>query len=392
MSRVTPPVRPTALPGYDDWPAYVQGNPRFVARGPAAQELADALGVPGLAPDADTAIHWEETYDGVTTSQLSWQLGFGPRTTGWLVRPAGSSGPLPGVLALHCHGGNKFGGADRLVEIPQHQQPHPSADAARASLYDGHALATDMARRGFAVLAHDTFAWGSRRFDLSVPPWRTASALEARRAQWRQDGVVPSDAELYNAAAGFHEDTVAKAAGLLGTSLAGMVAHDDLAALDILASLPGVDAERLGCIGFSGGGGRSLALAALSPRIRNYVVTCMMATFESLLPAYLDAHSWLLQTPGLWKLGDWPELTARSSAHGFLVQYALADELFPEAGMREAHGILDSLHPAGTYSGSFWPGGHVFTAEMQNEAISYLSGALGAGSPAVHDFSARSAL
>jgi dienelactone hydrolase len=164
-----------------------------------------------------------------------------------------------------------------------------------------------------------------------------------------------------------------------------MVAHDDLAALDILASLPGVDAERLGCIGFSGGGGRSLALAALSPRIRNYVVTCMMTTFGSLLPAYLDAHSWLLQTPGLWKLGDWPELTARSSADGFLVQYALADELFPEAGMREAHGILDSLHPAGAYTGSFWPGGHEFTAEMQNEAISYLSGALGAGSPAVHD-------
>jgi dienelactone hydrolase len=392
VSRVTPPVRPTALPGYDDWPAYVQGNPRFVASGPAAQELADALGVPGIAPETDIAIDWEETYDGVTTSQLSWQLGFGPRTTGWLVRPAGTSGPLPGILALHCHGGNKFGGADRLVELPQHHQPHPSADAARAGLYGGHALATDMARRGFAVLAHDTFAWGSRRFDLSVPPWRTASALEARRAQWRQDGVVPSDAEVYNAAAGFHEDTVAKAAGLLGTSLAGTVAHDDLAALDILASLPGVDAERLGCIGFSGGGGRSLALAALSPRIRNYVVTCMMATFGSLLPAYLDAHSWLLQTPGLWKLGDWPELSERSSAHGFLVQYALADELFPEAGMREAHGILDSLHPAGTYTGSFWPGGHVFTAEMQNEAISYLSGALGAGSPAVHDPSAPSAL
>jgi dienelactone hydrolase len=385
VSRVTPPVRPTALPGYDDWPAYVQGNPRFVASGPAAQELADALGVPGIAPKTDIAIHWEETYDGVTTSQLSWQLGFGPRTTGWLVRPARSSGPLPGILALHCHGGNKFGGADRLVGLPQHHQPHPTADAARAGLYGGHALATDMARRGFAVLAHDTFAWGSRRFDLSVPPWRTTSALEARRAQWRQDGVVPSDAELYNAAAGFHEDTVAKAAGLLGTSLAGMVAHDDLAALDILASLPGVDAERLGCIGFSGGGGRSLALATLSPRIRNYVVTCMMATFGSLLPAYLDAHSWLLQTPGLWKLGDWPELTARSSADGFLVQYALADELFPEAGMREAHGILDSLHPAGAYTGSFWPGGHEFTAEMQNEAISYLSGALGAGSPAVHD-------
>jgi dienelactone hydrolase len=291
------------------------------------------------------------------------------------VGPAGVSGPLPGVLALHCHGGNKFGGADRLVALPQED---PSAAAARAAHYDGRALATEVACAGFAVLAHDTFAWGSRRFDLSMPPWRTASALAARKSQWRKDGVDPSEADLYNAAASFHEDTVAKAAGLLGTSLAGMVAHDDLAALDILGSLPGVDPERLGCLGFSGGGGRSLALAALSPRIKNYVVTCMMTTFSSLLPAYLDAHSWLLQTPGLWKLDDWPQLTARSGAAGFLVQYAIADQLFPEDGMREAHRILQSLHPAGSYTGSFWPGGHVFTAAMQDEAISYLTGTLGA--------------
>lgn len=379
MSTTEGPARPSAIAGYEDWPGYVQNRPRYAASAPAAQEFADALGVPAAVPAADLTVHWEETYDGVTTSQLSWQLGFGPRTTGWLVRPASVAGPLPGVLALHCHGGNKFGGADRLVALPQED---PSAAAARAGHYDGRALATEVARAGFAVLAHDTFAWGSRRFDLSMPPWRTASALAARKSQWREDGVVPSEADLYNAAAGFHEDTVAKAAGLLGTSLAGMVAHDDLAALDILGSLPGVDPERLGCLGFSGGGGRSLALAALSPRIKNYVVTCMMTTFSSLLPAYLDAHSWLLQTPGLWKLGDWPELTARSGAAGFLVQYALADQLFPEDGMREAHRILQSLHPAGSYTGSFWPGGHVFTAGMQNEAISYLTGTLGARSPA----------
>ncbi|MFJ6345214.1 acetylxylan esterase [Pseudarthrobacter oxydans] len=378
MTESTGPVRPSAIAGYEDWPAYVRHYPRHQAATPAAQELADALGVPEVPAQPDVSVHWEETHDGVTTSQLSWQLGFGPRTTGWLIRPAGSSGPLPGVLALHCHGGNKFGGADRLVELPEQ---HPSTEAAQAGHYDGRALATDLARSGFAVLAHDAFAWGSRRFDLSVPPWRTASALEARQAQWREDGVVPSDADVYNAAAGFHEETVAKTAGLLGTSLAGMVAHDDLAALEILAGLPDVDQDRLGCIGFSGGGGRSLALAALSPRIKSYVVTCMMTTFQSLLPSYLDAHSWLLQTPGLWKLGDWPELTARSESERLLVQYALADQLFPEAGMRDAHRVLESLHSPGTYTGSFWPGGHVFTAGMQQEALGFLSDSLGAHDP-----------
>jgi dienelactone hydrolase len=371
---MSPTPRPSAIAGYEDWPAYVRSKPRHRAAAAAAQELSDALGVPGPVAPPDVTVQWEHTHDGATTSQLSWQLGFGPRTTGWLVRPAGHPGPLPGVLALHCHGGNKFGGADRLVELPDN---HPSAASARAGHYDGRALATDTARRGFVVLAHDTFAWGSRRFDLSSAPWRTAAAAAAQHAQWREDGVAPSAADEYNAAAGFHEDTIAKAAGLLGTSLAGMVAHDDLAALEVLAARPGVDQDRLGCIGFSGGGGRSLTLAALSPRIRASVVACMMTTFESLFPAYLDAHSWLLQTPGLWKLGDWPELSGRSAAARFLVQYALADELFPEDGMRRAHQLLESMHAGtGRYTGSFWPGGHVFTAAMQDEALHFLTQAL----------------
>lgn len=371
---MSPAPRPSAIAGYEDWPAYVRSNPRHRTSSAAAQELSDALGVPGSVAPPEVTVQWEQTDDGATTSQLSWQLGFGPRTTGWLVRPAGSQDPLPGVLALHCHGGNKFGGADRLVELPDN---HPSAASARAGHYDGRALATDIARQGFVVLAHDTFAWGSRRFDLSAAPWRTAAAVEAQHAQWREDGVVPSAADEYNVAAGFHEDTVAKTAGLLGTSLAGMVAHDDLAALEVLAAQPGVVQDRLGCIGFSGGGGRSLTLAALSPRIKASVVACMMTTFESLLPAYLDAHSWLLQTPGLWKLGDWPELTGRSAAARFLVQYALADQLFPEDGMRQAHQLLESMH-AGTdrYTGSLWPGGHVFTAAMQDEALAFLAQAL----------------
>lgn len=369
--------RPSAIPGYEDWPDYVRGIVRGTGlhrtHSAAAQELAEALGVPESPGIPVPVTDWEEEYDGVITSQLSWQLGFGPATRAWYLRPSGVTEPLPGILAMHCHGGNKFIGAERLVELPA---GHPLAKASRMAHYDGRGLATELAKSGFAVLAHDTFAWGSRRFDLATPPWRTEAALEARLAQWREAGVVPSDADLYNAAAAIHEDTVAKAAGLLGTSFAGMVAHDDLAALDVLAGLPGVAADRLGCIGFSGGGGRSLTLAALSPKVRSYVVTCMMTTFDSLVPAYLDAHSWLLQTPGLRRLGDWPELAARSSADCVLVQYALADGLFPEEGMRDAHAQLLALEMASQYRGSFWPGGHEFTVPMQEEAIQFLQDTL----------------
>lgn len=374
-----PTVRPSAIPGYDDWPAYVH------ARGPAvvsprSQQLADALGVPAPPSRIPVSTDWEEAYDGVTTTALSWQLGFGPRTRAWLVRPADATGPLPGALALHCHGGNKYTGASRLLELPPgRSEPGVETDHLRHTLYGGRAVATELAREGFAVLAHDTFAWGSRRFELDSQPWRTADAMAGRRAQWRGENHVPGPAQEYNAAAAFHEDTVAKAAGLMGTSLAGMVAHDDLAALAVLQSTPGVDPSRLGCFGFSGGGGRAVLLAALSPAIRTYAVTAMMTTFKSLFPAYLDAHSWLLQTPGLGRLGEWPELTALAAAEQFLVQYALEDPLFPAQGMQDANSLLADLHAPGRYTGAFWPVGHEFTTAMQHQIFDFFRTSLGMG-------------
>ncbi|MCT9869035.1 acetylesterase [Paenarthrobacter aurescens] len=382
--------RPSALGGYEDWPGYAARH--HTADSAAAQQLADTLGIPAVTTDLAYTVHSETEHDGVITSRLSWQLGFGPRTSAWFVRPAGTTGPLPGVLALHCHGGIKAYGAERLVAIPSGMDQHDGGSSnaggfgslplgLSGKLYGGRALATWMAQQGFAVLAHDTFMWGSRRFRLDPLPWRTANAVNGQQALWREAGVEPSAAEQYNAAAAAHEETVAKAATLLGTSVAGTVAHDDLAALGVLASLPGVDADRLGCLGFSGGGGRALMLAAMSPLIRSYVVTCMMTTFASLLPAYLDAHSWLLHSPGLAKLGDWPDLATRSNA-GVLVQYAMADQLFPEQGMRDAHNHLLEQLPA-RYTGSFWQEPHVFTPAMQDEAAAFLTAALQPTHPAI---------
>jgi dienelactone hydrolase len=154
------------------------------------------------------------------------------------------------------------------------------------------------------------------------------------------------------------------------------VLYDDLVAFGVLANEEGTDAARLGTFGFSGGGGRSLLLAALEHRLAACVVSCMMATFASVVPSKLDSHSWLLHVPGLWSLMDWPELTALGRAR-FLVQYRTDDELFSRAGMQAAHDQLRRLHAGTTrYRGSFTPGGHTFDTAMQNEAWAFLAEAL----------------
>jgi dienelactone hydrolase len=312
--------------------------------------------------------------DGVSIRRLRWSVGYGPDTSAWLLRPAGVRRNLPGVLGMHSHGGVRSVGAEELVDLGPRSSPR--AAWLRASYYSDLGPANELARSGHVVLVHDTFSWASRRFDLSRPTPRLAALLEAQNALWQQQGVRPSEDERFDFASGLHEDTLAKAAGALGQTFAGAVLADDLLALQVLAAEEGVDPERLGTFGFSGGGGRSLLLAALDHRITACVVSCMMATFASLVPSELDTHSWLLHVPGLWSLIDWPDLTRMGRAR-FLVQYREGDELFPPAGMAAAHDHLVQLH-AGTdrYRGSFTPGGHAFDAAMQDAAWAFLAEAL----------------
>jgi dienelactone hydrolase len=343
-----------------------------------ADAASTALGrVIGLRRPADRPTVFDEgseRLDGVLVRRQRWSVGYGPDTSAWLLRPAGVQRNLPGVLGMHCHGGARSIGAEQLIDLGANSSPR--AIWLRDRYYSGRAPANELARQGYAVLVHDTFSWGSRRFDLSRPTPRLAVLLAAQDALWQQQGVCPTEDERFDLASALHEDTLAKAAGALGQTFAGAVLNDDLVAFSVLAAERGTDPERLGTFGFSGGGGRSLLLAALEPRVTACAVSCMMAAFDSLVPYELDPHSWLLHVPGLWSLMDWPELTGLGRAR-FLVQYRIDDELFPHAGMEAAHDQLRRLH-AGTmrYRGSFASGGHAFDAAMQDEAWAFLAEAL----------------
>jgi dienelactone hydrolase len=365
---------PSPIAGYHDWPAAVRGAAPFEGPSEGATALGRLLGV-HRRPVPAVVDQGQWTVDRVHIRRLRWNVGYGPDTTGWLLRPAGVRGDLPGVLGLHCHGGVRSIGGEQLVDLGDGSSPR--ATQLRARWYADRAPANELARRGFVVLVHDTFSWGSRRFDLSQPTPRLAATLEAYDAVWREQGVDPGADERFDLASSLHEDSLAKAAGALGQTFAGAVLTDDLVALDILAAEEGVDPGRLSSFGFSGGGCRSLLLAALDHRVGDSVVSCMMATFASLVPSHLDAHSWLLHVPGLWSFSEWPDLTRLARAR-FLVQYRLGDPLFPVAGMEAAHRRLSDLHAGSDrYQGSFTAGGHAFGLEMQDEAIAFLAGQRG---------------
>lgn len=334
---------PTGLGGYADWPAFMADAARLP--GP----VAELLGVPephaGAVEEGATHVG-----GGVRATRLTWPVGFGPRLGAWLLHPVDADpAALPGVLALHSHGGIYSVGAERMVDVPG-VPAHVLAYRERAE--GGRAVASELASHGFTVLAPDTFGWGSRRFDLGA-----------------------TDEADHDAVAGVHEHLLAKACAVLDTSLAGMVAHDDLTSLAVLRQrcAPGP----VGVLGFSGGGGRAAALCSLEASVGSAVIMAMMTRIRSLLPDQAG-HSWLLHTRGLATGPDLPGLAAGERRHHLMVGYCAHDPLFTLAGMRAADADLAEAFASGP--GSYTPvwsdEGHVFSPALQGRAVSHLRATL----------------
>lgn len=314
--------------------------------------------------------------DGVDGVALSWDVGFGAPTQAWLLRPAGETAALPGVVALHCHGGEKFFGKEKIADGPDGAEP--GVTGAREAYYGGRAYASDLARRGYAVLVHDAFGWGSRRIPVESMPERSERVAALTLAQAAREGRTLAESEVYDVHAGPHEDALAKTLGVLGTSWGGVVAREDLIAVDVLRGLDGVAPGGVALIGMSGGGARAATAAALAApgQVRATVIASMMSTMPHVLDGYLHGHTWMMMNPGLGRVADWPDVAAAARPTPLFVGYALADALFPEAGMRAAHDRLGSLYAeAGApdaYRGVLVDAPHCLAGEMRDAAFAWL--------------------
>lgn len=315
---------------------------------------------------------WEK--DGVAGEELSWSTGFGPRTSGWLLRPAGVSGKLPGILALHDHGGFKLRGKEKIAEGPE--EAEPMMRLWWSSCYGGRAWANALAREGFAVLVHDTFLWGSRRFS-----WDTMTAALGQPVPDAGDEAAvaegyPLEVVRYNRLASQYEHVVEKYCNLLGTTLAGVASRDDRIALKVLASREDVEPDVLGCIGLSGGGNRAALLMATAERLAGGVIVGLMSNYAGLLDHNVVCHTWMLFPAHLSRVGDWPDLAGSRAPAPLLVQYDTEDPLFTLEGMHAADSRLKGLYTqAGAgenYLGKFYPGPHKFDLEMQRDAFDWL--------------------
>lgn len=369
---------------YNDWVAEAkQQRDLFPVAEPGLhtqQKVRESLGF-CHSPESPLAVRIEDTWerDGLVGESVSWSVGYGPRTTAWLFRPAGATAPLPGVVALHDHGGFKYLGKEKIAA--GRDAPPAYMENWWRRYYGGRAYANALAQEGFAVLVPDTFLWGSRKFPLEVMPDWSAEAFSGLKDSFWLDDEIPYEIGQYNFAASQHEHVVEKYCTQLGTTLAGVVSHEDRIAVNYLRSRADVDPSRIGCIGLSGGGARSALLQATYTHLRAAVIVGMMSTYEGLLAQHIKNHTWMLYAGNWARYGDWPDLAACRAPSPLLAQYDLDDELFTIAGMKAADERLAAHyaragHPE-AYTGAFYPGPHKFDLNMQESAFSWLKQQLG---------------
>jgi dienelactone hydrolase len=347
--------------------------------GETRRQIRKILGfgtAPPVAEHAQIETTWKR--DGLIGEAISWSVGYGPRTQAWFLRPERTGELLPGVLALHGHDGFKFFGKEKIADG---KEPPPEVvESLRAELYEGTAFANGLAKQGFAVLVHDVFLWGSRRFPFETMPRSIHRQVEDWEHARKKSRESTNEIDRYNAAARWHEHLVAKYCNLLGTSLAGVVNFEDRAALQYLRSRSEVRSGPCGCIGLSGGGCRAALLQATGDDIGAAVVVGMMTTHPELLDHHVEPHTWMFFPPGLATIADWPDLAASRAPSPLLVQYNRNDQLFTIQGMESADARIASHyermgHPS-RYVGRFYDGPHKFDKEMQKEAFAWLGRSL----------------
>ncbi len=333
----------------------------------AKERVLERIAMPDIGGMPKVTVHKEYQYDGLQVEEISWGLPYGRPAEAIVLKPANATGLLPGILAFHHHGADKYFGKRKITRTGDSQHPH--VEGSQQQYYDGFAWANEMAKRGYVVLVPDAFPFASRRVMLQDVPEHLRQGLNDNDPE-NMDNI-----EAYNDWAAWHEDIMVKSLFCAGTTWPGVWVAEDLKALDILCSRKDVDADKIGCGGLSGGGMRTVFIGGLDSRIKCSVCVGLMTTWEDFMLNKSYTHTWMSFVPVLPKELDFPEILGMNVPSPTLVLFAEQDGLFTLSGMKRADEILKEVYQKANapnrYRGSFYPGGHRFGKEMQAEAFEW---------------------
>ena len=314
---------------------------------------------PKAAAAWDMEVLGEEQRDGYKAQKIAFNINAYSRITAYLLIPDGK-GPFPTVNALHDHGAHLFIGKEKMIRpffTPEEQDSPPKqvlcqeilddADAWARQLYDNQYVGDYLAKHGYVVFSADAPMWGERG---------------------RKEGV---DRNKY--------DLIAGNMMMLGRDLSAFMTYDDISSTEFLASLPMVDAKRIGCVGCSMGAYRSWMLSALSDRIKAGASICWMITTDAQLTRRFgrkENGGFANCIPGLRQYLDYPHIASLACPKPMLFINGTKDKLFPVPGVKDAfaemHKVWKSQGADNLLDTELWEIPHSCGLKAQEKMLEFL--------------------
>ena len=314
---------------------------------------------PKAAAAWDMEVLGEEQRDGYKAQKIAFNINAYSRITAYLLIPDGK-GPFPTVNALHDHGAHLFIGKEKMIRpfFTPEEQDSPTkqvlcqeilddADAWARQLYDNQYVGDYLAKHGYVVFSADAPMWGERG---------------------RKEGV---DRNKY--------DLIAGNMMMLGRDLSAFMTYDDISSTEFLASLPMVDAKRIGCVGCSMGAYRSWMLSALSDRIKAGASICWMITTDAQLTRRFgrkENGGFANCIPGLRQYLDYPHIASLACPKPMLFINGTKDKLFPVPGVKDAfaemHKVWKSQGADNLLDTELWEIPHSCGLKAQEKLLEFL--------------------
>ena len=354
----------------------------------AREKVFECMMTPPKAAAAwDMEVLGEEQRDGYKAQKIAFNINAYSRITAYLLIPDGEAekilnaeagknsnaevglqlsaqnkkaGKFPAVVALHDHGAHLFIGKEKMIRpffTPEEkdsptkqalcQEILDDADAWAKQLYDNQYVGDYLAKHGYVVFSADAPMWGERG---------------------RKEGV---DRNKY--------DLIAGNMMMLGRDLSAFMTYDDISSTEFLASLPMVDAKRIGCVGCSMGAYRSWMLSALSDRIKAGASICWMITTDAQLTRRFgrkENGGFANCIPDLRQYLDYPHIASLACPKPMLFINGTKDKLFPVPGVKDAfaemHKVWKSQGADNLLDTELWEIPHSCGLKAQEKMLEFL--------------------
>ena len=279
----------------------------------ARQKVFDCMLMPPPAPSNgyETKVIFEEQRDGYKAKKLEIRLSRYYTVPAYVLIPDGK-GPFPAINVLHDHGAHLFIGKEKVIRPLACEDSTVIKDAEDwLKGYEGQYLGDYLAKNGYVVFSADAPMWGER------------GQMEGPRRD-RYD-MIAGNMMMY------------------GIDLSAWMTYDDIAGTAFLASMPEVDASRIGCTGWSMGAYRAWMLSALSDDIKASASVCWMVTTDEQMSfkySRTENGGFANCFPGLRRWMDYPHVASIACPKPMLFINGSQDKLFPVAGVEKAFQIM----------------------------------------------------